>query len=390
MTILFVLNVLLDYLYIQYCSSVFEAGRGIGGRTSTRITRRGEPAEPSTQRYQFDHGAQYLGTPHTAAFRHTLNEWNSSGWIQAWDGAFGTAASVGDGATTVDVEIEAASNKKERWVGVPRMNSISSHLLHHHNIQVQLQTRANAAPLSSSSRGGRWHLTQAKTNDDLGTFDWLIASDRTSGARQRSDLSAATNLQEFTTELPQIQSIKSLTAMVVFETSLNLPLNGIKFTTPTTSSLGWAACDSSKPGRARNDGRECWVLQSHPDAAKTLLQGKYKLHEIRERAREVLVQDFLHCVPALRAAVAAAAAGGGEETTAIRDLPSVVTAIGHRWGAAFPLPPPHYTDRECQLVASAHFVACGDYFQFPGRIEGAYLSGKAAAEQLLRQPSLEL
>lgn len=379
---------------MKYCSSVFEAGRGIGGRTSTRITRRGgEPEQPSP-RYQFDHGAQYLGTPHTAAFRHTLNAWNASGWIQAWDGAFGTAASVGDGATTVDVEIEAPSNKKERWVGVPRMNSISSHLLHHHNIQVQLQTRANAAPVaaaasSSSSRGGRWHLTQAQTNDDLGTFDWLIASDRTSGARQRRDLSAATNLQEFTTGLSQIQSIPSLTAMVVFETSLNLPLNGIQFTTPTTSSLGWAACDSSKPGRRRNDGRECWVLQSHPDAAKTLLHGKYKLHEIRERAREVLVQDFVHCVPALRAAAAAAGQGGGG-TTATRDLPSVVTAIGHRWGAAFPLPPPHYTDRECQMVASAHFVACGDYFHFPGRIEGAYLSGKAAAEQLLRQSSLEL
>ncbi len=48
--------------------TVFGAGHGIGGRTSTRITR-------DEYRYQFDHGAQYIGTPKTEDFRETLQNW---------------------------------------------------------------------------------------------------------------------------------------------------------------------------------------------------------------------------------------------------------------------------------------------------------------------------
>lgn len=338
-----------------FAVTVFEAGFGIGGRTSTRITK---DENDSSCRYQFDHGAQYIGRPKTEAFRTALEAWKQDGFVREWSGTFGTA---------VGSNVEAEAAPKDRWVGFPRMNSISGNLLHHNNIRVRLQTRADAARTDE-----RWTLTHGKTKQDLGSFDWLVASDRNSGAHYRTDLAGA-SVGEFTTRIRGVQSVKSLTAMVVFERPIGLELDGIQFTGKDADrygSLGWVAKDTSKPGRERRDGRECWVLQSHPDAATQLLKGKRKIGEIRDMAREVLVGDFLDSLPHLT-------------TTEHQEVPPIVTSVGHRWGAAFPVPPPDFADKECQLVASEHFVACGDYFgSLPGRIEGAYLSGVAAANEI--------
>jgi len=333
--------------------TVFEAGFGIGGRTSTRITR-------DDARYQFDHGAQYIGAPKTDTFRESLESWKSDGFVREWSGTFATAI---DG-TNVELEGE---ERKERWVGFPRMNSICSSLLHHKNIRVELQTRANA----EQNNKEEWVLKHSKNQRDLGTFDWLISSDRNSGARHRKDLASAKNIQEFTAGVRGVQSVKSLTAMVVFESPLNLNMDGIQFTGKDAEhgSLGWVARDTSKPGRERTDGHECWVLQSHPAAAKSLLKGRYKIGEVREMAKKVLISDFLSSLHHL---------GHGE-------IPSIITSTGHRWGAAFPIPSQEYIDTECQLIASERFVACGDYFgKLSGRIEGAYLSGRSAANEIIR------
>merc|ERR1712194_91414 len=126
-------------------------------------------------------------------------------------------------------------------------------------------------------------------------------------------------------------------------------------------SLGWAARDTSKPGRDRQDGAECWVLQSHPDAAKEILKGVKNIEDVREKIQEVLLQDFIKSIPVL---------------TGKKDMiiPNVLHAIGHRWSAAFPLPSQEYTEMDSLLIADKQFIACGDYFgALSGRIEGAYI-----------------
>ena len=168
--------------------------------------------------------------------------------------------------------------------------------------------------------------------------------------------------------------------MVVFEKSLGLDIDGVDFTGDCVEygSLGWAARDSSKPGRERDDGKECWVLQSNPSKAKELLKGKRKIGEIREMAKEVLVKDFLASIPHL------SGDGDGNDPESSTAVPEVAMAMGHRWGAAFPIPTKKYTDMESQLISSENFAACGDYFgALPGRIEGAFLSGVSAADQLV-------
>jgi predicted NAD/FAD-dependent oxidoreductase len=348
--------------------TVFEAGHGIGGRTSTRITR-------DESRYQFDHGAQYISTPKTALFQDALNRWNRDGWVKNWSGNFCTVGKLG-------IDMESEEKRKERYVGYPAMHSICRNLLHHDNIKVQLQTRANAVRQEGEddNLGSKWELIHGKSKESLGNFDWLVATDRNSGTHFRKDL-ASGNVEEFRSGIRGIKSVKSLTAMVVFDKPLELGLDGIQFGDDERwGSLGWAARDTSKPGRDRKDGKECWVLQSHPDAAKKILKeiGTKKTDKIREKAEEVLVRDFL--------ASAAILAG---DTNVEYSSPSVETSIGHRWGAAFPVPSQEYVDMDCQLIAGKQFVACGDYFgSLSGRIEGAYLSGLSAANKLCEEEEL--
>ena len=59
--------------------TVFEAGYGVGGRTSTRITPRSSEDPEQTTAYQFDHGAQYIGSPKTIEFQQTLESRNGKG-----------------------------------------------------------------------------------------------------------------------------------------------------------------------------------------------------------------------------------------------------------------------------------------------------------------------
>jgi len=344
--------------------TVFEAGFGIGGRTSTRKTR-------DTFRYQFDHGAQYIGTPKSAIFRDTLDQWRSDNWVQEWSGCFLTV----DGS---QVKQEQENERKDRFVGFPAMHSICRNLLHHEKIRLKLQTRANA----SRNEKGEWELVHDKTNKCLGTFDWLIVSDRNSASHYRQDL-ASVDIEKFTSGSRKIKSVKCLTAMVVFEKPLNFDMDGIQFTgnDPKFGSLGWAARDSSKPGRERTDGKECWVLQTHPDAAKELMKGKNNVKEIRELAKDVLVHDFLKSVPYL--------SGSEGNEVKIVDLPKVVSATGHRCSGAFPIPTEEFLQIESQMIASKNFVACGDYFgPLSGRIEGAYLSGISSANQLYNRIQL--
>ena len=135
--------------------------------------------------------------------------------------------------------------------------------------------------------------------------------------------------------------------------------------------LGWAARDTSKPGRSREDTHECWILQSTPNAAKEILQNTEKLDDIRELAKTKLVNAFLKRIPSVR--------------KVSKPVPAVVTAIGHRWGAAFPISSSHFVDMDFKVIEAKQFVACGDYFSsMTGRIEGAYTSGRLSAEAILK------
>ena len=211
----------------------------------------------------------------------------------------------------------------------------------------------------------------------------LIASDRLSATNNRADLREAP-VSQFKDHVESILSVPILTLMVAFESSLDIPLDGIRFDEGEDfGSLGWIARDTSKPGRERADGQECWVVQSGPKAAQQVLDSiaqddpnisfEAKRELVREKSKEILLKDFMDAIPKLV---------GAKDI----DIPRTTTVIGHRWSAAFPSVPKETTETvgECLKHTEQSFVACGDYMgTFTGRVEGAYLSGEAAANAIL-------
>ena len=116
------------------------------------------------------------------------------------------------------------------------------------------------------------------------------------------------------------------------------------------SPLGWVARNDAKPGRPPG---EAWVLHASPEWSREHL----------ELDREVAAQWL---VDALCEAVG-------------RDLPPPASLTAHRWRFALPMNPlaePCLFDRELAVAA------CGDWAGGP-RVEGAFLSGCAAAQSIL-------
>jgi predicted NAD/FAD-dependent oxidoreductase len=131
--------------------TIYEAGRGIGGRMSTRYTATNDDtnsngktkqAHQQQQRLQFDHGCQYIGPAKTEEFKLALQTWNQRGWIKEWKGKFGwidyitinnKKQSSDEPRTSSSIGYEETTNNTIRYVGYPRMNSICENIISHYS-----------------------------------------------------------------------------------------------------------------------------------------------------------------------------------------------------------------------------------------------------------------
>ena len=413
--------------------TLYEAAYGIGGRMSTRpVHGKDNNNGNDSLLYQFDHGCQSIDPPKTTEFEDEFMIWKERGWIKPWRGQFATIQC--NSGSSINTEQTKGQNKQqlmdchtreeERYVGYPSMNSICEHLVQGANssdaqsstIQVKTQTQARAIHVPSlpnksttfDSVDRVWQCEQVTKKDrdakhSLGDFDWVIVTDRNSAQNQRVDLQEA-NVQSFAKSVyDEIKSVKSIAAMVAFDQPLPIPANGIEINHASNKdlmrqqfgTLGWVARDSSKPGRQESiaDGVECWVLHADQDEAKRLLGQKglkhAKLAKIRETIRETMVEDFINSIPLLISMTRGDK--NNKMSQAKVQTPNVVHSMGHRWGAAFPK---HISD-ECEYKHmdfhandEKQFIACGDYFgEYSGSVEGAFLSGQAAAKHLIDQVS---
>ena len=139
------------------------------------------------------------------------------------------------------------------------------------------------------------------------------------------------------------------TAMIAFESVVELPFEAA--TVNGHSTIAWLARNSSKPGRPPSPP-ECWIVNARGDWAQARLDS-----DSDEIAGE-LHQSFLRLSQELGVT-----------------LPPVATMKGHRWTFAL-------CDRawgkRCVREATLGLTLCGDWL-LGGRIEHAYLSGRAAA-----------
>lgn len=130
---------------------VFEKSRGPGGRVATRYE------DP----WRFDHGAQFF-IARSDAFKAFIEPLKAKGTIKPWLARF-TEVNGGNPS------IRQWDNDWPHFVGTPGMNTIGRALSEELNLK--LNTKVESINRDASG----WRLTST-SNDDLGLFDWVVAT----------------------------------------------------------------------------------------------------------------------------------------------------------------------------------------------------------------------
>lgn len=300
--------------------TVFEKSRGPSGRMSTR----------NSGAWQCDHGARFF-TAGDPRFQQAVTGWVQAGLAAPWQVRFARH----DGRNLSPVIPD-----RTRYVGVPGMNAIGHALAG----AFSLHTEATVQGLTRDGAG--WRLLFKEHAEDAGPYDAVLLA---IPAPQ-----AAALLGGVDAELSAVAAGASMrgcwTLMLQYQAAPGLPYDALEV---MDSPLGWAARDSSKPGRG---GLESWVLQATPEWSETHLE------DPAERVAAALLDAF-------------AGLGGPP--------PDAWTA--HRW---------RYADCARPLAAGALWNPgsglgmCGDWVD-RGGVEGAWLSGRALAGRALRLLNLD-
>lgn len=316
-------------------------GAGIGGLACARVLKaaghhvrvwdkgRGPGGRASTRRVgtlHFDHGAQYF-TAQSPPFSREVAEWQARGVIAEWQAPI----AIAEGGT-----IRVESSGTRRWVGVPGMSAIAQELGR------DLDLVYSVAIESLQRDGSQWVLIDRQGERSEGWDAAVINAPAPQAAillQPVPDLAAAA---------ASVAMTPCIAGMVAFETDLELNFGGAFLNDDPV--LSWVANQATKPGRPT---AAAWTLHATPAWSAQHLDAP------REIQADVLLQAFLDRFDLGR--------------------PKVLHLDAHRWAYAIP-PDPHpetyLFDRETMLLA------CGDWCG-AARVEGAYLSGCAAAVALL-------
>ncbi|MEM1304514.1 MAG: NAD(P)-binding protein [Planctomycetota bacterium] len=303
--------------------TVFDKGRGVSGRMSTRVTREG---------HTFDHGAPYF-TARDPNFQEAVGSWVRKGIAGEWKAVVGT---LRDGRFEVD------NRKRTRYVGAPSSAICQS-------LAEELNVRSGVAVGAAERLGDAWRLSDPE-GDTLGEYDWFVTS---APAPQSAGLLAAA--PRFAEQASATKMTGCWAVMLASEGSIDLDYDGAFV---DESPLSWVACDSSKPLRPiriseSGETNERWVLHGSPEWSEANIE-----LDPAEATRQLLDAFW--------------------QATGLPPRPTIYER-GHRWRYALPAEP--LGDRFL-LDADQRVGACGDWCGGP-RVEGAYLSGRALADAML-------
>ncbi|MDO9708414.1 NAD(P)/FAD-dependent oxidoreductase [Paracraurococcus lichenis] len=294
---------------------LLDKGRAAGGRLATRR------AEAAGRVLQFDHGAQYL-TARTEGFAALLRDCGAAPW-------------GGPG----------------RWVGMPGMSALPRALAAGLDLALERQVTA------IEGRPGAWILRHlgaaglrpggprpAEAPAAEGPFDAVAV---TLPAVQAAPL-VTPHAPAWPARLAAVGMAPCWTVMAAFAERLPLP-DALR--PEDGGPVGWAARDSSKPGRPA--GAECWVIQGSPAWSRTHLE------------------ETPEAVPAALLAALGTLAGTG--------LPPPLHAAAHRWRHSLVEAP---LGEACLFDPELRLGLAGDWC-LGGRAEAAFESGTALAAALL-------
>jgi len=218
---------------------------------------------------------------------------------------------------------------------VPAMNAIAKQLAN--GLCVATETRIRR--LTRACRGWRW------VSDDASAGRWFDAVIVAVPAAQAAELLASRTT--LAAQAGRCALAPCWAVMLGFEQPLPVPYDGAFI---HGSPLSWVARNSTKPGRSPE---EAWVLHAGPEWSATHIDAP------PDQVIATLQREF------------------GQASRA--EFPPPVHAAAHRWRFALPSEPLRigaWWDAETRVAV------CGDWCE-GGRIEGAFLSGLAAAERVL-------
>jgi renalase len=346
---------------------VVDKGRQPGGRLASR------EREPG-----FDYGAQYF-TVSDSQFRDVVAGWLEKGLVLPWNGRYAIAEQERVGE---DYSLSPSSPRKQRYVGVPKMNAFalalscelakSATVLTQHRVtrlEIDSDSRyrilgekpGDLASLEPEQSQGESHdgaeSGQEKALDCFGFngFNYIVlnlppvqvaALIATAGGALPGLLQAS----ECFGIVEQVELSPCFALMVQFTQPLALEFDGIKV---SNSALAWVARDGSKPGRTG----ENWVLHASPE------------------------WSHLHLEDSLPDVTAALLTELGLLNR--QELPPLTFSKCHRWRYALapnPLAVGSLLDSENKIGY------CGDWCQ-GNNIEAAFLSGRHLAELIVRDAS---
>ena len=198
--------------------TVFEKSRGVSGRMSTRYT----------ERYQFDHGAQFF-IAKTDRFRSFLQPHIAQGIVARWDAVF------------VELNRREILSKRHwdekfpHYVAVPGMSHLGKYLAT--DLDVRLKTRV--AEIGGTDSGWQLH---SETGHKLGEFDWVVS---TTPPAQAAELLPASF--DHLHHLIQTKMVGCYALLLGMQTPIQLSWQAALV---LDADISWISVNSSKPGRS--------------------------------------------------------------------------------------------------------------------------------------------
>jgi len=277
--------------------------------------------------FEFNHGAQYFTVNHPL-FWNIVSAWQSEGIVRPWEGWI---------VELQKGQIINSDMSTQRFVGVPRMQTIVENLARH----CDLRTSTNIAELEYQDSGG-WRLFNER-GDYQGLFDIVIIA------------TAANQVAELCRSVPGISKVADRvdmtacwSAMFAFERSLNLPYDAAFV---LDSPLSWI---SRYQYTEREHDADCWILHATPEWSMQYVAS------FRGRVMNALLDAFWEAT----------------------DLPvhKPLSTSVHCWKHALPINP---IGEDSLFDEAKALGACGDWCTAP-RIEGAVLSGFSMADRVMK------
>ena len=438
---------------------LFDQGRrGPGGRASHRRAEYRTSGNKTASTLRFDHGCQFFRAD-TPRFQVHVSEWMERGFVKKWDGTF--AADTEDHEDSADRGFFGMPSSPPFYAGSDGINSVVEGVLDmccldnsRHALRISRGTRV--ATMERNKNTGKWSLygtsgeiayhdtpekkvaaTSSSERQQLGRspeheYDVVILTDVSSsfGSWHRASAGVPESFASKVRERCGAR-VPLFTAMVAFESKLNVPFDAVSFVKNDT--IWFAARSSSKPGLGSagddkdDDGQEtcdCWTIVSTPEYALAKIE-ETPMQDIKTGSFIPQSPSYLVSVPgrdleeAFRHELLNPDGVLGREGTLAKDAtPKTVYLDAQRWGSALPchrsldsesstrrvisgvpydgqrMPlAPTKVDREEAGDDGANFLAddelgliqAGDMVSVytPG-FEGAALSGVDAAEHVLR------